>query len=144
MYRGTAKPSRYWRLNIFDGRTLNATLWLSSPFEESSVQRVRNYEMLIDVDSAYDIGQDYQVVISADGFTKAWTRIVRVSSPTPGENKIIDPGESILNQTNKCTGFYERGKNIVDLSLDLSAPYIITALSLSKATSIFLKIVTAY
>ena len=100
--------------------------------------------MLIDVDSAYDIGQDYQVVISADGFTKVWTRIVRVSSPTPGENKIIDLGESILNQTNKCTGFYERGKNIVDLSLDLSAPYIITALSLSKATSIFLKIVTAY
>ena len=141
MYRGTAKPSRYWQLNIFDGRTLNTTLWLTSPFEESSLQRVRNYEMLIDVDSAYDIGQDYQVVISADGFTKAWTRIVRVSSPTPGENKFIDPGESkILNQTNNCTGFYERGKNFVDLSLALSAPYIITALSLSKATSIFLKI----
>jgi hypothetical protein len=126
-------------------RTLNATHWLSSPFEESSLQRVRNYEMLIDVDSAYDIGQDYQVVISADALTKAWTRIVRVSSPTPGENKIIDPGESkILNQTNNCTGFYEGGKHFVDLSLDLSAPYIITALSPSKTTSIFLKVVTAY
>jgi hypothetical protein len=105
-----------------DGRTLNATLWLSSPFEEPSLQRVRNYEMLIDVDSAYDIGQDYQVVISADALTNGWTRIVRVSSPTPGENKIIDPGESkILNQTNNYTGFYEKGKNFVDLSLDLSA-----------------------
>jgi hypothetical protein len=87
----------------------------------------------------------YQVVISADGFTKAWTRIVRVSSPTHGDNKIIDPGESkILNQTINCTGFYERGKNFVDLSLDLSAPYIITALSPSKTTSIFLKVLTAY
>ena len=110
-------------VNYFsDGKALNTTLWLSSPFEQPSSQRVRSYALLIDVHSAYDIGQDYQVIINWDGSRKAWNRIIEASSPTPGENRIIDPGENkIVDQKNNYTGFSVKGKNYVDLSLDLTS-----------------------
>lgn len=107
---------------ISDGKTLNSTLWLSSPFKEpiisssSIFQQVeRRYALLIHVNSAFDIGQNYQIVIEWDSTSHAWTRKIIESSPPS-----IFQTEKVLDQKSNYTGFFVRGKNYVDLYFNLS------------------------
>jgi hypothetical protein len=114
---------------LSDGKTLNATIWLSSPFEEPALNKSpfflfgRTYAWIIDINSAYDTrqGPDYKVIIDWDTLNHRWTRTVQEWSSTPGEDKIFGSGEfMILEQENNYTGFYQKGKNYVDLSLNLN------------------------
>jgi hypothetical protein len=117
-------------VNYFsDGETLNATIWLSLSFEEPASNKPpffhigRSYGWLIDINSAYDTrqGPDYKVIINWDILNHRWTRTVEEWSSTPGEDKIFGSEESmILDQEDNYTGFYQKGKNYVDLSLNLS------------------------
>jgi hypothetical protein len=117
-------------VNYFsDGETLNATIWLSSPFEEPTSNKPpffhigRTYAWLIDINSAYDTrqGPDYKVIINWNILNHRWTRTVQEWSSTPGEDKIFGTEEfMILDQENNYTGFFEKGKNYVNLSLNLS------------------------
>jgi hypothetical protein len=107
---------------ISDGKTLNATLWLSSIFKEpinsSSfpfTQVERSYGLLIHVDSDYDIGQHYQVVISQDPLSHTWYKTIEKSSPS-----FIGGNAKVLDQKANSTDFPLKGKNYIDLSLDLS------------------------
>src|SRR5829696_5725796 len=119
---------------VSDGKTLNATLWLSDIFMEPPVNasdwlspqsndiflyNVR-YGMSIDVKSAYDIEQeaDYSSVIEWSPYnnnssgTKTiwnWTALERFSNK---ETKILH------NETSH-TGFFDKGKKYIELSLDL-------------------------
>jgi hypothetical protein len=117
-------------VNYFsDGKTLNATIWLSSPFEEPTSKREpffhtgRTYAWSIDINSAYDTRQgiDYKVIINWDILNHRWIRNVQEWSSTPGEDKIFGSGEfMIVDQQNNYTAFFDKGKNYVDLSLNLS------------------------
>jgi hypothetical protein len=107
---------------ISDGRTLNATLWLSSAFKEPTISSSslfkeveRTYALLIHSDSTYDTGQNYQVVIQWNPLVKTWSKIIKESSPP-----FIFQSEKVLDQVNNYTGFFVKGKNYVDLSLNLS------------------------
>jgi hypothetical protein len=114
---------------LSDGKTLNATIWLSSPLEEPTLNKPpffllgRTYAWLIDINSAYDTNQgpDYKVIINWDRLNHRWTRSVQEWSTTPGEDKIFGSGEFMsLAQENNYTGFFEKGKNYVDLFLNLN------------------------
>jgi hypothetical protein len=107
---------------VSDGRTLNATLWLSSPFKEPTIlssslfkEVERTYALLIHSDSTYDIGQNYQLVIQWNPIFKTWSKIIKESSPP-----FIFQSEKVLAQENNYTGFFAKGKNYVDLSFDLA------------------------
>lgn len=109
---------------ISDGKTLNATLWLSSPFKVPSIssssglkQIERTYAMLIHIDSAYDIGQNYQSTIQWSSLTNTWSKITKKSSPP---FVVKTNNEQILAQKNNYTDFFRSGKSYVDLSLNLA------------------------
>jgi hypothetical protein len=111
-----------------DGKSLNATLWLHTPFMEPQLKSnnslwlsppIRDvpwyrmfYGMSIGILSAYDIeGSDYQVRNLWDIYDKNWTRIVEEMSTT-NERKVLD-------QKHNDTGFSHSKKGYIDLSLDL-------------------------
>lgn len=113
-----------------DGKTLNAILWLSSPFKEPSlnlsssspfIEIARRYVMLIHIDSVYGVGQDYDIRIDWNPVHNIWTRTIQLSSLTAGENKKFDPWENKLIRIENYTDFFERGKNYVELNVDLDA-----------------------
>lgn len=117
-------------VNYFsDGKTLNAILWLSSPFKEPSenvtssqfVEISRSYIMLIYIDSVYGIEQPYQIKIDWDLAKNTWTRTIQLTSLTAGENKKFDKWENKLIERDNYTDFFERGKNYVELNVNLGA-----------------------
>lgn len=108
---------------VSDGNTLNATLWLSSPFRTPSIspssqfkQIERSYAMLIHIDSAYDIGQNYQDAIQWSPITNTWNNIIKQSSPP---FILHTDNDKVLHQEKNYTDFFVKGKNYVDLSLNL-------------------------
>jgi hypothetical protein len=126
---------------ISDGKTLNATLWLSSPFKVPSIssssgfkQIERTYAMLIHIDSAYDIGQNYQAAIQWSSLTNTWSKITKKSSPP----FVVKTGnEEILDQKDNYTNFFRSGKNYVDLPLNLGFlgyPYQYSIISYASDT----------
>jgi hypothetical protein len=114
---------------LSNGTTLNATLWLSSPFEEPpsnasdwlSSPRAKDvpwyiirYGMSIAVHSIYDTeGTDYVVDYRWDVLNNTWTRIVQELSPQ-GDIKVLE-----LNHTYPV--FYLKGQKYINLFLDLAA-----------------------
>ena len=106
-----------------DGKFLNTTLWLSSNIQTPIPPAVTSFEMLIDVSSAYDTGQDYLLKLDWDRTSKNWFRTLQDISPSPGKNRIIDSGEYRIleNQNYNTTDFYEEGKNYVELNVGLDA-----------------------
>ena len=106
-----------------DGKSLNTTLWLSSNIQPPIPPAVTSFEMLIDVSSAYDTGQDYLLKIDWDRTSKNWVRTLQDISPSPGKNRIIDAGEYRIleNQNYNTTDFYEEGKNYVELNVGLDS-----------------------
>ena len=105
-----------------DGKALHARLWLSSTFQEPTALTSynfepieRSYSLLVDVDSAYDIGQNYQVVIAWDPVANNWNKMIREAPPP------LVPGKYVTyNEQSNHTGFYGKGRNYVDLSFNLS------------------------
>jgi len=114
---------------LSNGTTLNATLWLSSPFMEPpsnasdwlSVPRpsevpwyIIRYGMSIAVHSIYDTeGTDYAVEYRWDVLNNTWTRIVQEISPA-GALKV-------LQLEYNYTVFYLKGQQYINLFLDLAA-----------------------
>jgi hypothetical protein len=111
---------------VSDGKTLNAVLWLSSPFKEPRLNgtlhspssltvmpwHAMGFTMSIDVLSAYDTGTDYYLEIAWDVFNGSWTRTLSEGSPT-GEKRILE-------QEQNYTGFFEYGKSYLLMSVNLS------------------------
>lgn len=117
-----------------DGKTLNATIWLSSPFidppqnaeawlsptvQDAPWYQIR-YGLSIAVHSTYDTqGTDYSLMYRWDALNKNttlgknWTRTVMELSPE-GDQKVLEP-------TKKYNIFSANGqKRYIDLSLDLT------------------------
>ena len=118
-YANNSDPSTdILAVNYFsDGKTLNATLWLFFPFKDKPSQYdTMKYGMLIDADfnkkSGYE-GIDYQFEIRWNNQTQTWTKILEGWSPN-GSQRTLDV---IYNYT----GFFEKQKDFVVLSLDLSS-----------------------
>jgi hypothetical protein len=109
---------------LSNGKTLNATLWLSgpfilvpsntsswlrSPFKEIPWYRI-GYFMSIHVHTAYDLGgPDYRSGIEWNVSNGIWTNSLYEYSPIEGDK--------LLDQRSKYT--VPIGQNYVDLSLDL-------------------------
>ncbi len=105
------------------GNALNATLWLSSSIEEPDVTSIASFEMLIDITSVYDAGQDYLVKVEWNKMNKTWDKTVQSISPSTGKNNVIDFGEfkTIEKQTYNTKDLFKSGKNYVDLSVTLDS-----------------------
>jgi hypothetical protein len=100
-----------------NGKKLNATLWLYFPFNDKpSHYKTLNYGMLIDSDfdktTGYD-GIDYKLEIAWDNQTKTWIKKLEQWSPN-GDQRT-------LNITYNYSGFFEKEKKYVLLSLDLGS-----------------------
>lgn len=109
---------------ISNGENLNATLWLSAPFKAPITslsyplkQVERSYALLIHIDSAYDIGQNYQAIIQWNPITHTWSMITKESSP-PFIHK--SQNDKVVKQEDNYTGFFVKGENYIDLSLNLA------------------------
>jgi len=111
---------------LSNGKTLNATLWLSNPLTEHPLNisttllplkdvpiYMIRYGMAVDVISAYDTqGGDYAVRILWDAVNKTWTRVLEEYSPA------LDI--RTLKQEDYHGGLPGIGKKYLDLSLNLS------------------------
>jgi hypothetical protein len=109
-----------------DGKTLNATLWLSDEFIDPPLNasewlspefkdvpwyRIR-YAMSSDIRSVYDTGEtDYSSIITWDVYNPAWKMITEERAST-GETRVV-------YQKDNDTNFFGKGSSYVDLSLDL-------------------------
>jgi hypothetical protein len=99
-----------------DGKSLNATVWLSSP-----IKREANYTMNLNSSPIYNSTSSYEVTISWDDKNGTWTKAVEQLSSNPGTDKEIGPSErKIIEKTGNYTGFYTKGKNYIDFSVDLN------------------------
>jgi hypothetical protein len=75
-----------------DGRTLNATLWLTSFNPIPRNERV-DYGIFIDADSNKKTGKqgiDYNVEIQWNGTTKSWTKIIEQYSSSGGKRTLSE------------------------------------------------------
>lgn len=99
-----------------DGKSLNATLWLFDQFKEqpASFKEV-DYGMFMDADFNSKTGFggiDYKVEVGWDNDTKMWSKRIEKWGHLDTYQKTID------NITNH-TGFFEKNKNYVTLSVNL-------------------------
>lgn len=124
------KPPDLVAVDYFsNGKRLNSTLWFTSEINRPAPTVVTDYQILVDVNSVYDTGQDYLLKIGWNKLNQSWTRTLQDISPSTGKNRIIDFGEFRVLENdqhpNNSAGFFEKGKNFVelDMSLDsISAP----------------------
>lgn len=111
-----------------DGKVLNTTLWLSSPFEEPSsnfsspfTEIQRRYVMLIVTGSVYDTVQRYLFTVNWEPGNRTWFRTIEQLSPSAGENNVFDKWEKkILSHNDNYSGFFNLEENHVDLNLNLN------------------------
>jgi hypothetical protein len=105
-----------------DGKNLNATLWLSAPFEEkpSPSWRSPSYSMFIHINSFYETNiPDYEVTIKWDPFSSSWTRQILEWSSNDTR---------VLAEKDNYTGFFDnnpegsgKAKSRVNLSFNLAS-----------------------
>lgn len=106
-----------------DGKFLHARLWLSSPFQDPDTISVyqfkplqRSYSLFIDIDSAYDIGQTYQLIVEWDAINQGWNKIIGEAPPA----QLLYAKSDRFNKEYNYTNFSKIGKSHIDLSLDLA------------------------
>jgi hypothetical protein len=110
-----------------DGRSLNSTVWLSSPLYPSSFGNINvSYVLLIDSDMNRGTGiegADYKIEIKWDNRTKSWTReFIEWESIHPRIGHVEDRAISkITLDAKNYTGFSEIGNRYISLSTDLGA-----------------------
>ena len=105
-----------------DGKNLNATLWLSAPFEEkpSPSWRSPSYSIYIHINSFYATNfPDYEVTIKWNPFTSSWTR--QILEWMPNDTRVLAEKENY-------TGFFDnnpeasgQAKSRVNLSFNLTS-----------------------
>jgi hypothetical protein len=102
-----------------DGKTLFATLWLSSQFKDidNMTEQHRSYAFFIVADSVYNANQSYEVSVDWNlaNPNNTWVKKYHEWSPIPGFDKVLYQENIAGNHP----GFFEREKNYVDLSMDL-------------------------
>ena len=67
-----------------NGKTLNATLWLSSPFDNEPASPVINYGLIIDTNLNQTTGiqpADYRISIRWENKTQTWTKLFEQLGP---------------------------------------------------------------
>ncbi len=105
-----------------NGKSLNATLWLSAPFEEkpSPFWRSPSYSMFIHINSFYETNiPDYEVTIKWDPISSTWNRQLLEWSSNDTR---------VLAQKDNYTGFFDnnpegsgKAKGRVNLSFNLDS-----------------------
>ncbi len=104
-----------------DGKTLNATLWLSGLFEEKpSMGEIPSYSMFININSFYGTRiPDYEVSIKWDPLSSTWNKVVTEWSANDTR---------VIYEKDNVTGFFDndplesgKAKGHVNLSLDLAS-----------------------
>lgn len=123
---GFASPDIQGVSYFSDGKILNATIWLSSPFKEHNVNGTlwstssfrelpwhqMGYTMSIDTLSVYDTGStDYYAEIKWNYVNETWSKLIYEGSKI-GEKRIID-------EVDGYKGFFDDGKRYFVFSLDL-------------------------
>jgi len=99
-----------------------ALVIFSPPYTEPLFKTGRIIVMAMDVNSGYDFrGEDYRVTLDWDPTIRNWTRLVQESKASMGEDRTLDSGEYlILEQQKNYGGFFNKEKDYVKLSMDLS------------------------
>ena len=100
----------------------SALVIFSPPYTEPLFKTGRIIVMAMDVNSGYDFrGEDYRVTLDWDPTVRNWTRLVQESKASMGEDRTLDSGEYIiLEQQKNYGGFFNKEKDYVKLSMDLS------------------------
>lgn len=100
----------------------SARIIFSPPYTEPLFKTGRIIVMAMDVNSGYDFrGEDYRVTLDWDPTIRNWTRLVQESKASMGEDRTLDSGEYIiLEQQKNYGGFFNKEKDYVKLSMDLS------------------------
>lgn len=100
-----------------DGKSLNATFWLTKPFKENPTSFAEvDYGMFIDSDFNSKTGFggiDYKVEIGWKNDTKSWTKTIEKWSR-------YDNNERTVKIYPNYTDFYEKGHSFVSVSADLA------------------------
>jgi hypothetical protein len=108
-----------------DGKILNNTLWFTSEIKQPVSPAITNFQILIDINSIYDTGQDYLLKIEWDNLKQNWSRTLQDISPSSGSNNIIDFGEfRVIENDESVSGmgsFFDKGKNYVELDVALDS-----------------------
>jgi hypothetical protein len=101
-----------------DGKTLNATLWLSAPFEEKPFGHVPSYSMYIHINSFYESTQpDYEVTVFWDIDSHNWTRdVIELSS---NDSRIVSETRNFTNffDNNPEAGGKAKGRVTLNFNL---------------------------
>jgi hypothetical protein len=113
-YGVSVKYPDNWQV-IKDMDPSDTTAIIVAPGREGSLN-YQEYRMTIDVISFYNIGPDYDVVISRDGTSQNWMMELRqLASPSqPGAYKVLERHDNY-------SGFVEYDNNYVDISVNLSS-----------------------
>ena len=108
-----------WTLNA--NEESKGKITLRPEYKDTLLKSSSNIVMSIDVNSGYDvIGEDYRVDIDWDPVRQSWTYELQESSHG-GKDKILGKGEfSLLDERDDHTGFFNKEKNFIKISLDLS------------------------
>ena len=98
-----------------NGKTLGTTLWLPNNFSVSPMEYIPTYGFVLDVNPEIGDGADYNIQIKWANVTKKWFKSYL-------EEKVeLDLGSSELSRNfmpeTNMMGFYQDGKNYVDLDL---------------------------
>jgi hypothetical protein len=109
-----------WKKEINENNPSN--IIFHAPYKESLFKTGRIIVMAMDVNSGYDFrGEDYRVTLDWDPKIRNWTRLVQESKASMGEDRTLDSGEYIiLEQQKNYGGFFNKEKDYVKLSMDLS------------------------
>lgn len=97
-----------------DGKFLNATLWLSSKFEERPIDYIPAYAMLVDIDSDLSTGNggfEYEAGIHWNNDSKTWSYYVQERA---GDSRVLN--ETLIRD---YKGFFDRNQSHVNLFLNL-------------------------
>lgn len=113
-----------------DGRTLNATIWLSDPiYDEKYSDYVRaNLTFSMGIDSEAETLYNVTVYPKSDG---TWTMVVYEYEPdllywenVPMPEHIPEISSRLLKIVENYTGFYKDGERYIDISVDLDTTII--------------------
>jgi hypothetical protein len=89
---------------ISNGKFLNVTFWLTTPFQERPVKNIPNFIVTINADHNFltgaDKGIDYRVIIKWDNSSKRWQKIFEETSSL-GNTRYLD-------LVNNYTGFFNK------------------------------------
>jgi hypothetical protein len=106
-----------------NSKVLNATIWLSGPFEDHPLPLLRSprYLMAIGVNPSYNMRIDYLLTIAWDPFVGTWSRTL--SEISSNDTRVLKKEPNYKGFFDSTEGIVGKGgsKGHVNFSLDLAA-----------------------